>query len=88
MYSRTSLLWTPSGPREEVSSFQRLSSILFYVAGTTGSVLIREVSLIQRSSIERFHGIIITMIILNTRDSEIATDFIIILHKLSQDHKK
>ena len=43
-YSVTSLLWTPSasGPHE---------------AGTTGSVLIREMSLIQRSLIERFHCI-------------------------------
>ena len=36
------------------SLFQRLFSTLLYVAGTTGSVLIRAVYLIQSSLIERF----------------------------------
>ena len=36
--------------------FQRLFSTLLYVAGTIGSVLInKEVSLLRRSLIERFH---------------------------------
>ena len=43
--------------KEDVSLFQRLLSTLLYVAGTTGSVLIREVSLI-----ERFHCIISLML--------------------------
>ena len=44
-------------PDYEVSLFQRLLCTLLYVAGITGSVLIREVSLFQRSLIERFHCI-------------------------------
>ena len=73
-YSGTSLIRTSSssGPHEvfwlvkEVSLFQRLFSTLLYVAATTGSVLIREVSLTIRgqareelvseaSLIARFH---------------------------------
>ena len=63
--SGTSLLQTPLGPHEvswlkkEVSLFQRLFSthLYVYVGGTTGSVLIRGVSLIRRSLVERFHCI-------------------------------
>ena len=58
IYGGTSLLRTPSGPHEaslikEVSLFQRLFCALLYVAGTTGSVLIKEVSLIRRSLLNR-----------------------------------
>ena len=45
-----------------MSLFQRLFGTLLYVAGTTGSVLIREVSLIQRSLTERFHYIYYTLL--------------------------
>ena len=42
---------------KEVSSFLRLFSTILYEAGTTGGVLIREMSLhvIRRSLMERFH---------------------------------
>ena len=54
-YSETSLLWTPQEP-QKLSLFQGLICTLFYyIAGTRASVLIREVSLFQRSLIERFH---------------------------------
>ena len=61
MYSRTSLLQTPLG-LHEVSSLKRCpyfrgNFVHFYVAGTTSSFLIREVSLFQKSLIERFHCI-------------------------------
>ena len=54
-YSGTSLLRTPSRQHEvsltkEMSLFQRIFSTLLYVAGTAGSALIREVSLIRRST--------------------------------------
>ena len=45
-----------------VSLFQRLFGTLLYVAGTTGSVLIKEVSLIQRSLTERFHCVCYTLL--------------------------
>ena len=61
MYSGTSLLQTPLGPHE-VSRLKRCPYFRrhfvhssMYIAGTTGSVLIREVSLFQWSLIGRFH---------------------------------
>ena len=69
----SSHLRTPSGRHEasvlikEVSLFQREFCTCFYVAGTSGSVLIREMSLFQRSLIERFHCILVIIIILCRR---------------------
>ena len=46
---------TSSVPMRGVSSFQRLFCTRLYVAGTVDSVLIKEVSLFQKLSIERLH---------------------------------
>ena len=69
-HSVISLLQTPLAPHEvslikEVSLFQRVLSMYMYmymyIAGTTGSILIREMSLFRRTLTKRYHHIAILL---------------------------
>ena len=67
-YSGISLLRTPSGLHvswlKRCPYFRGLFVHFFYVAGTTGSVLIRQVSLYRRSLIERFHCMPLVIVVI------------------------